>query len=49
MSLTLSDWKDIATIAGVIAALGVFIKGVYEYVKQGSQKELSNLLSCERD
>jgi hypothetical protein len=38
MNLTLSDWKDIATILGVIVALIALIKGVYEYIKQGSQK-----------
>jgi hypothetical protein len=33
MNLTLSDWKDIATIAGVIVALFALIKGVYEYMR----------------
>ncbi|MET0752472.1 MAG: hypothetical protein ABWZ66_03830 [Pyrinomonadaceae bacterium] len=38
MSLTLDDWKNIATIVGGVVALFALIKGVYEYVKQGSQK-----------
>jgi hypothetical protein len=48
MNLSLSDWKDIATIAGVIVALGVFIKGVYEYVKQGSQKRAEQFIELRK-
>lgn len=35
--LSLDDWKNIATIIGAGVALVVLIKGVYEYVKQGTQ------------
>ncbi|MCD9186637.1 MAG: hypothetical protein LUM44_09395 [Pyrinomonadaceae bacterium] len=38
MSLTLDDWKNIATIIGGVVALFALIKGVYEYIKQGAQK-----------
>ncbi len=48
MSLTLSDWKDIATIAGVIVALIALFKGVYEYVKQGSQKRAEQFIEMEK-
>ena len=48
MCLTLSEWKDIATIAGVIVALGALIKGVYEYVKQGSQKRAEQFIELRK-
>lgn len=42
----LDDLRNIATIAGVIVALFTFLKGVIEYMKQGSQKraELFNTM-----
>jgi hypothetical protein len=36
--VTLTDWKDIATVVGTLVALGVLIKGVLEYTAQGAQK-----------
>src|SRR5690349_283738 len=46
-NLTLSDWKDIATIVGVIVALFALVKGVYEYIKQGSQKRAEHFFKME--
>jgi hypothetical protein len=37
-NLTLSDWKDVATIIGAAIALGTLMKTLIEYTKQGAQK-----------
>jgi hypothetical protein len=36
--MTLGDLKSIATIIGAIIAVLTFLKGMIEYIKQGSQK-----------
>lgn len=36
--VSLSEWKDIATIGGVVIALIAFVKGVIEYMTQGAQR-----------
>jgi hypothetical protein len=46
--MTLSDYKDIAAIGGVVIALLALIKGVYEYVKQGSQKRAEQFLDMRK-
>ena len=38
MALSLSDWRDLAAVSGVIVALGTLIKGLVEYSHQGAQK-----------
>ncbi|HET9765930.1 MAG TPA: hypothetical protein VFS60_03730 [Thermoanaerobaculia bacterium] len=38
IDLTLSDWKDLASIVGAAIALLALIKGVFEYSAQGAQK-----------
>src|SRR5260221_12083892 len=47
-TLTLSDWKDLAAIIGVIVAVAALVKGVYEYVKQGSQKRAEQFFEMEK-
>lgn len=48
MSLTLTDWKDIATISGGVVALIALVKGVYEYIKQGSQKRAEQFIGMQK-
>jgi hypothetical protein len=36
--MTLIEWRDAATIAGVVIALSTLIKSAFEYTKQGAQK-----------
>jgi hypothetical protein len=38
MLLSLDDFKNIATIVGVVIAIFTFAHGIIEYIKQGSQK-----------
>ena len=47
-NMILSDYKDIATIAGVVIALAALIKGVYEYVKQGAQKRAEQFVEMRK-
>ena len=47
-SLTLDDWRNIATIIGVIVALAALIKGVYEYIKQGTQTRAEQFLELHK-
>ena len=42
--LTLSDWKDIATILTVAIALLALLKGVFEFVLQSKQRRATQLL-----
>ncbi|HEX8149678.1 MAG TPA: hypothetical protein VF591_21040 [Pyrinomonadaceae bacterium] len=46
--MTLSDYKDIATIAGVLIALAALIKGLYEYVKQGAQRRAEQFVEMRK-
>jgi hypothetical protein len=46
--MTLSDYKDIATVVGVVLALFTLIKGVYEYVKQGAQKRAEQFVEMRK-
>lgn len=46
--MTLSDYKDIATIIGVLVALFTFIKGIYEYAKQGAQKRAEQFIEMRK-
>jgi hypothetical protein len=46
--MSLSDYKDIATVAGVVIALAALIKGVYEYVKQGAQKRAEQFVEMRK-
>jgi hypothetical protein len=46
--LTLSEWKDIATIAGVAIALGTLINGLAEYTHQGAQKRAEHFLTMRK-
>jgi hypothetical protein len=47
-NMSLSDYKDIATIAGVVIALAALIKGVFEYVKQGAQKRAEQFVEMRK-
>lgn len=46
--MSLSDYKDVATIAGVVIALVTLAKGVYEYVRQGAQKRAEQFIEMRR-
>lgn len=46
--MTLSDYKDIATVVGVVIALFTLAKGVYEYVKQGAQKRAEQFVAMRK-
>jgi hypothetical protein len=46
--MSLSDYKDIATIAGVVIALVTLAKGVYEYVRQGAQKRAEQFIEMRK-
>jgi hypothetical protein len=46
--MSLSDYKDIATIAGVVIALFALAKGVYEYVRQGAQRRAEQFIEMRK-
>ena len=46
--MSLSDYKDVATIAGVVIALVTLAKGVYEYVRQGAQKRAEQFIEMRK-
>jgi hypothetical protein len=46
--ITLSQWKEIATVAGVLLALGTLIKGVIEYAHQGAQKRAEHFVAMRK-
>lgn len=46
--MSLSDYKDIATIAGVAIALVTLAKGVCEYVRQGAQKRAEQFIEMRK-
>ena len=48
LDMSLSDYKDIATIAGVVIALFTLAKGVYEYVRQGAQKRAEQFIEMRK-
>jgi hypothetical protein len=46
--MTLATAKDIATIAGILIAAIAFIKGVFEYLRQGAQKRAEYFLTIQK-
>jgi hypothetical protein len=45
---SLADYKDIATIAGVIIACATLIKGLFEYSYQGKQKRAEHFFNLRK-
>jgi hypothetical protein len=45
MCWALSDWKDIATIVGVVVGLGTLAVGLHSYRKQSKQKRIEYLIA----
>ena len=46
--MTLTNIRDVATIFGVVIALLALIKGLVEYIKQGSQKRAEHFLTIRK-
>lgn len=46
--MTLTDWKDLATVVGAIIALITLVKGTYEYIKQGALKRAEQFVAMRK-
>lgn len=46
--MSLSDWKDLATIVGAVVAFVTLLKGVIEYTKQGAQKRAEHFIEMRK-
>lgn len=46
--MSLGDYKDAATVLGAAIALVAFAKGVYEYIKQGTQKRAEQFIEMRK-
>ena len=48
LAMSVSNWKDVATIAGALLAFATLLKGVFEYVRQGAQKRAELFVAMQR-